>query len=64
MWKLGLKKDPRAYFEKRRPNGSILFQGPGPRALHLAKQEMAKKGFDLNAVVNAYNQDHRQARAT
>jgi hypothetical protein len=55
VWKLKLKEDPRSYFEKRRPNGSIVYQGLGPRALHLAREEMTKPVFDLASVVKAYN---------
>lgn len=55
LWRLNLKDDERAYYEKRRPNGSIIYQGLGARAIHLAEQAMAKDDFDLDAVVKAYS---------
>jgi hypothetical protein len=54
IWYLGIKDDESAYFVRKTPKGGIRFQGLSARALEIAKEEMAKRGFKLDDVVDQY----------
>jgi hypothetical protein len=54
IWHLKLKDDPDCYFVRRTDRGSVRFQGLSAKALDVARKEMAKKGFNLGKVIDAY----------
>lgn len=54
IWELKLKEDDDAYFCRKTDKGSIKFQGLSAKALDLARKEMAKPDFDIEAVVRRY----------
>ncbi|GAA1214934.1 hypothetical protein GCM10009655_12680 [Rhodoglobus aureus] len=56
IYHLKLKQDDRAYFIRRTLKGAVKFQGLSARALELAKKEMAKPDFDLDALKRLYSQ--------
>lgn len=61
---VNIKDDDRAYFVRRTKSGNIMYQGLSPRALELAKQELADDNFDLEKARRAYLAKTRPKRRT
>jgi hypothetical protein len=59
---LGLKQDERCYYEKRRASGSVVYQGLSARALHLGREALYSKDFDLERAVREYQTSRNRVR--